>query len=185
MNTENDSQQATSAEEQSTAQTQQEAQPDYKALYLQEIENSKKQRAGKQTAAGENDKLQAKINQFEEEKMIQEGKQSELIDKLKADNKDLSGYKDKYTSYLEQEKTNILEQFPEEDREELANKDLDTLKYIQKKTLNQQQPQGNHIPNIPSMVKNNTPAKPFSEMNDDERKLWHNSVLMNKKQSII
>ena len=40
MNTENDSQQATSAEEQSTAQTQQEAQPDYKALYLQEIENS-------------------------------------------------------------------------------------------------------------------------------------------------
>ena len=182
MNTENDSQQATSVEEQSTAQeTTQDAKPDYKALYLQEIENSKKQRAGKQTATSEIDKLKSKLNQYEEEKMIKEGKQSELIDKLKAENKDLSGYKDKYTSYLEQEKTNILEQFPEEDREELANKDLDTLKYIQKKTLNQQQPQGNHIPNIPSMVKNNTPDKPYADMTEAERKEWHNSVLMNRK----
>ena len=181
MNTENDSQQATSAEEQSTAQTQQEAQPDYKALYLQEIENSKKQRAGKQNAVSEVDSLRLKVNQYEEEKMIQDGKQSELIDRLKSQNKELSTYKDKYTSYLETEKTNILEAFPEEDREELAGKDIDNLKYIQKKTLNQQQPQGAHIPNIPSMVKNNTPAKPFNEMTDAERKAWHQTVLQNRK----
>ena len=167
MNTENDSQQATSAEEQSTAQTQQEAQPDYKA--------------GKQNAVSEVDSLRLKVNQYEEEKMIQDGKQSELIDRLKSQNKELSTYKDKYTSYLETEKTNILEAFPEEDREELAGKDIDTLKYIQKKTLNQQQPQGAHIPNIPSMVKNNTPAKPFNEMTDAERKAWHQTVLQNRK----
>ena len=181
MNTENDSQQATSAEEQSAAQTQQEAQPDYKALYLQEIENSKKQRAGKQNAVSEVDALRLKVNQYEEEKMIQEGKQTELIDRLKSQNKELSTYKDKYTSYLETEKTNILEEFPEEDREELAGKDLDTLKYIHKKTLKNQQPQGAHIPNIPSMVKNSTSSKSYSDMTAEERKQWHTQVLMNKK----
>ena len=180
MNTENDSQMATPETGQSAAQeTTPEEKLDYKALYLKEIENSKKQRASKQTATSEVDRLKVQLNQYEEEKLIAEGKQSELIDKLKADNKDLSTYKEKYETYLADEKKNILEQFPEEDREELAGKDLDTLKYIQKKTLTVQ-PQGSHIPSIPSMVKNSAPPKPFAEMTDAEKKAWHESVVQSK-----
>ena len=139
-------------------------------------QNSKKQRSGKQSASSENDSLKAQIAKYEEEKLIAEGKQSEVIEKLKMDNKDLLGYKDKYNSYLANEKQSILEQFPEADREELAEKDLDTLKYILKKTLNKQ-PQGNHIPSIPSMVKaNKMPNKEFSEMTKLEKRQWHESM---------
>ena len=185
MTSENDSQMATSAEGQDTAQeTTPDEKLDYKSLYLKEIENSKKQRTGKQTATSEVDKLQAKINQYEEDKLIKEGKQSELIDKLKAENKDLSGYKDKYSSYLETEKANILEQFPEEDREELATKDLSTLKYIHK-SLNKEQPEGKHIPNIPSMVKNNkSQIKDWTKLDPDElRENWDDIVKDAKAKS--
>ena len=176
MNQENDSQMAQSEGESQASAGATEDKLDYKALYLKEIENSKKQRSGKQSASSENDSLKAQIAKYEEEKLIAEGKQSEVIEKLKMDNKDLLGYKDKYNSYLANEKQSILEQFPEADREELAEKDLDTLKYILKKTLNKQ-PQGNHIPSIPSMVKaNKMPNKEFSEMTKLEKRLWHESM---------
>tara|TARA_R100001198_G_scaffold94927_2_gene79417 strand:- start:3212 stop:3769 length:558 start_codon:yes stop_codon:yes gene_type:complete len=170
MNQENDSQMAESENESQASAGATEDKLDYKALYLKEIENSKKQRSGKQSAANENESLKAQIAKYEEEKLIAEGKQAEVIEKLKMDNKDLLQYKDKYNSYLADEKQSILDQFPEEDREELAGKDLDTLKYIQKKTLNKK-PQGNHIPSIPSMVKTSKEAsKDWTAMTDQERR---------------
>ena len=66
MNSENDSQLATS--ENNDQAVDQDKDLDYKSLYLKEIENSKKQRTGKQSAQSEIDALQTKINQFEEEK---------------------------------------------------------------------------------------------------------------------
>ena len=182
MNAENDSQMATSETEQSAVQeTNQDETLDYKSLYLKEIDNSKKQRTGKQSAQSEIDALQTKINQFEEEKMIKEGKQSELIEKLKTENKSLSDKAKLFDSYKESEKQSLLEKFPEEDREELAGKDLDTLKYIHK-SLNKEQPQGKHIPNIPSMVKNTaTTTKDWTKMDDRERRANWDSIVSDAK----
>ena len=181
MNQENDSQMAQSEGESQASAGATEDKLDYKALYLKEIENSKKQRSGKQSAANENESLKAQIAKYEEDKLIAEGKQAEVIEKLKMDNKDLLGYKEKYNSYLADEKQSILDQFPEEDREELAGKDLDTLKYIQKKTLNKK-PQGNHIPSIPSMVKTSKEAsKDWTAMTEQERRDNWGDIVNNAK----
>ena len=109
MNSENDGQMATSAEGQDTAQeTSQDAKLDTQSTLSKEIENSKKQRAAKQAALSENEKLKAQINQFEEEKMVKEGKQSELIEKLKTENKSLSDKAKLFDSYKESEKQSLL-----------------------------------------------------------------------------
>lgn len=178
MNQENDSQLATS--ESNDQAVDQDKDLDYKSLYLKEIENSKKQRTGKQSATAEVDTLNAKINKYEEDKLVREGKQSELIDKLKSENKVLTEKSTKFDSYRESEKQNILEGFPEEDREELASKDLDTLRFLKKKLgASDGKSIINNIPSISNSVRNNdmeiSPLKHNSTR--DEKNKWHKQML--------
>ena len=85
-----------------------------------------------------------------------------------------------FDSYRESEKQNILEGFPEEDREELASKDLDTLRFLKKKLgASDGKSIINNIPSISNSVRNNdmeiSPLKHNSTR--DEKNKWHKQML--------
>ena len=96
---------------------------DYKSLYLDEVQNAKKQRKGKQdaeTTNQENTKTQEtlKIKQMKEQE-----KYKELYEST-------APFKEKWESYESSRRESLLSKLPEEDRESLGQKDLDTLEYI-------------------------------------------------------
>ena len=67
----------------------------------------------------------------------------------------------------------------------MATESLKTLKYIHK-TLNKEQPQGTHIPSIPSMVKKSKSAiKDWTKLDADElRANWDDIVKDAKAKSV-
>ena len=168
--------------DQATEQTlQQESQSDsnvdYKALYLDEVNNSKKLRKRSQdaetkvtdfTTAQETNK----VKQMKEQEQFQE-----LSEELQKKLDSTLPYKEKWEAHENTTRENLLAKLPKADRERLANEKLDTLEYIvslQDKAEPQSSPK--HAPGLSrnTDLGNN---KPYAQMNYDEKKAHHARVL--------
>ena len=156
--------------QESTPETQGEP-ADYKALYLDEVQNAKKLRKRAQDAE-ETVQKNAKAQETMKVKQMQEKEQyKELYEQV-------APFKEKWESYESKRRESLLSKLPEEDREKMSQKDLDTLEYIvsikeESKPMNPQ-----HQPNASRKV---VTDKPYEQMSEQERRAWHQDVMKNYK----
>ena len=141
---------------------------DYKALYNEEIANSKKQRKGKQDFQSKYETLIESQKVAEEEKMIADGKLKEVIDAQKAELKSLKSAKDELDTLKASDKKSLLEKIPEDKREQYENLDIPVLRSIvddfySKQSSSNPQP----TPGVSRQVELD---KPFSEMTQQEKR---------------
>lgn len=146
---------------------------DYKALYNEEIANSKKQRKSKQDFQAKYESLMEAQKLENEEKMIADGKLKEVIDAQKAELKSYKAAKEELDSLKASEMKSLLEKIPEDKREQYENLDIPVLRsivddfYSNKASANPQP-----TPGVSRQVELD---KPFSEMTKEEkRQNWGN-----------
>ena len=154
--------------QESTPQVQDES-VDYKALYLDEVQNAKKLRKRAQDAE-ETVQKNAKTQETLKVKQMQEKEQyKELYEQV-------APFKDKWESYESSRRETLLSKLPEEDREKMSAKDIDTLEYIvsikeESKPVNPQ-----HQASAPRKVNLD---KPYDQMDEQERRRWHEDMMKN------
>ena len=137
--------------------------PDAGAL----IAESKKYRQRSQDADAQLAKLQAKLEQQDNAKLKEKEEFKALAEKFEAQVNDLSPYKEKYDTLLENRKSQLLSKIPEDQRDTFKDKDVDVLEFmvenISKPTNNEPSARGSIQPKIMD----------FSSMSEDEkRKNW-------------
>ena len=155
----NEETQATQPVQESTPEIQDES-VDYKSLYLDEVQNAKKQRKGKQDA-------ESKLQEATKIQETQKVKQMKDQEKYKELYESVAPFKDKWESYESTRREALLSKLPEEDRDGLGQKDLDTLEYIVKLKEESKPANPAHSPGMP---RNISIDKPWGEMNDAERR---------------
>ena len=148
---------------------------DYKAMLLEETQQSKKYRKRAQKAEAkileyqkqqEKDKIAA-MKENEQYKELSEDLQSKLDNALP--------YKERWKAYEQARREEYLSQLPEEDRETMASKDIETLEYIIKMKNSSKPDNPRHQPNASRNVA--IANKPYNEMTNEERKKWHEDFL--------
>ena len=156
---------------------QEDANVDYKSLYLDEVQNAKKLRKRAQDA-------EVTIQDFTKQQETQKVKQlkeqekyQELSENLQKQLDDVSPYKEKWESHEANRRESLLSKLPEEDREALSQKDLDTLEYIV--NLKQESKPSNpaHTPGM-SRASSIDTSKPWGDMNDEERRAYYTEAAM-------
>ena len=152
---------------------------DYKALYNEEIANSKKQRKGKQDFQSKYEALIESQKVAEEEKMIADGKLKEVIDAQKAELKSYKAAKEELDSLKASEMKSLLEKIPEDKREQYQNLDVPMLRNIVEDFYTNQNSNPQPKPGASRQVEIN---KPYAQMTEEERKIWHNQTLNNFKK---
>ena len=120
--------------EQSAQTTEADSNVDYKALYHQEVKNSKSQRSKKQELESKMDKLELKSEEDRQAKMIAEGKKDELLQEQTARIKEMEKELGTFKQVEETQKTKLLEEIPEEDRVHYENMNLQQLEHFVKQT---------------------------------------------------
>ena len=152
---------------------------DYKALYNEEIANSKKQRKGKQDFQSKYEALIESQKVAEEEKMIADGKLKEVIDAQKAELKSYKLAKEELDSLKASEMKSLLEKIPEDKREQYQNLDVPMLRNIVEDFYTNQNSNPQPKPGASRQVEI---SKPYEQMTEEERKIWHNQTLNNFKK---
>jgi len=108
--------------QESTTQIQDES-VDYKTLYLDEVQNAKKLRKRAQDA-------ETTVQVTTKERETQKVKQMKEQEKYKELYESVAPFKEKWETHESTRREALLSKLPEEDRESLGQKDLDTLEYI-------------------------------------------------------
>ena len=152
---------------------------DYKALYNEEIANSKKQRKSKQDFQAKYESLMEAQKLENEEKMIADGKLKEVIDAQKAELKSYKAAKEELDSLKASEMKSLLEKIPEDKREQYQNLDVPMLRNIVEDFYTNQNSNPQPKPGASRQVEIN---KPYAQMTEEERKIWHNQTLNNFKK---
>ena len=152
---------------------------DYKALYNEEIANSKKQRKSKQDFQAKYESLMEAQKLENEEKMIADGKLKEVIDAQKAELKSYKAAKEELDSLKASEMKSLLEKIPEDKREQYQNLDVPMLRNIVEDFYTNQNSNPQPKPGASRQVEIN---KPYAQMTEEERKIWHNQTLNNLKK---
>ena len=153
----------------STPETQSES-VDYKSLYLDEVQNAKKLRKRAQDAETMNQENTKKQETLKIKQMQEQEKYKELYEST-------APFKEKWESYESSRRESLLSKLPEEDRESLSQKDLDTLEYIvsikeESKTVNPA-----HTPAQSRNIKSDVEGKDWTKMDDrDRRGNWDDIV---------
>ena len=167
MNEENQVAQETQSEQ---PQSQDES-VDYKALYLDEVQNAKKLRKRAQDA-------ETMVQENTKRQETQKVKQMKEQEKYKELYESTAPYKEKWESYESKRRESLLSKLPEEDRESMSSKDIDTLEYIVKIKEESKPVNPQHQPNASRKV---VIDKPYEQMNELERRQWHEDVMKNYK----
>jgi len=118
----NEETQDTQPVQESTTQVQDES-VDYKSLYLDEVQNAKKLRKRAQDA-------ETTVQASTKERETQKVKQMKEQEKYKELYESVAPFKEKWETHESTRREALLSKLPEEDRESLGQKDLDTLEYI-------------------------------------------------------
>jgi len=163
----NEETQDTQPVQESTPQVQDES-VDYKSLYLDEVQNAKKLRKRAQDA-------ETTVQASTKERETQKVKQMKEQEKYKELYESVAPFKEKWETHESTRREALLSKLPEEDREGLSSKDLDTLEYIVKVREEAKPSNPQHSPGMARNISTNT--KPYSEMNYDEKKAHHAKVL--------
>lgn len=133
MAEENAVQKDTDSERQNVSTASQDSDVDYKDLYNKEISNAKRQRQKKQDAEVRLAELEKLQDESRKLKLQEDGEYKVLIKELEQKLTDIEVENKVYREQEDNEKKSLLERFPDEDRDQLSNLDLATLKYIDKK----------------------------------------------------
>ena len=153
--------QATGQEPQQESQS--DSNVDFKALYLEEVQNSKKQRKAKQEA--EKDKEAQKMNQMKEQ-----GQLKELSEELQKRLDDALPYKERWENHENDAREKYLSKLPKADREKFANENLQVLEYMTDKLNESTAQPTQHKPGATRTV---PIGKPWSEMSEEERRAMY------------
>jgi len=147
---------------------------DYKALYLDEVQNAKKLRKRAQDSEStiqeftKNQETQ-KVRQLKEQEKFKE-----LSENLQSQLDELSPFKERWENHEASERESLLSKLPEEDREGLQTESLKTLKYIVSKmeTSKPANPQP-----TPGMVRNSVNDADITKMDSSEKAKNWDSIL--------
>lgn len=131
---------------QDTGQTaQQESQTDsnvdYKALYLEEVQNSKKLRKRSQEAEMKVTEFTTAQETNRVKQMKEQEKYQELSEELQKKLDSTMPYKEKWEAHEATQREKYLSKLPKADREKLSNEKLETLEYIASLTEDDPKPQ--------------------------------------------
>ena len=162
MNEENQAVQETQEAQSEQPQSQDES-VDYKALYLDEVQNAKKLRKRSQDA-------ESSLSAFTKKQETQKVKDMQEQERYKELYESTAPYKEKWETYESSRREALLSKLPEEDRESLGQKDLDTLEYIVKVKEEAKPVNPQHQANASRQV---VIEKPFAMMDEAERQAWH------------
>ena len=153
--------------------TQESAQNEY-------IAESKKYRKRAQDAESQLNDLKSKLQNQENEKLKEKEEFKTLYEKVSLENENLSKQAGKWKTYEETRKAQLLEQLPEDKREQFNNKDIETLELVVS-TITKQT---NVEPKARGTVK--TPVKDVGDwttMNKDDKKSnWKDIVAQYTKK---
>ena len=143
---------------------------DYKALYLEEVQNSKKLRKRSQeaeTKVTEFTKAQEtnKVKQMKEQEKFQE-----LSEELQKQLDSTLPYKEKWEAHETAQREKFLSKLPKADREKFASESLQVLEYMTDK-LNE--PNSKPTQHKPGMSRTGNIDKPWTEMTDEEKRIFY------------
>jgi len=164
----NEETQATQPVQESTPQIQDES-VDYKALYLDEVQNAKKLRKRAQDAEETVQETTKTQETLKVKQMKEQEKYKELYESV-------APFKEKWETHESTRREALLSKLPEEDRESLSQKDLDTLEYVVKIKEESKPVNPQHQANASRQV---VIDKPYAQMNEDERRAWHEDTMKN------
>ena len=139
------------------------------------VAESKKYRKRSQDAESRLAELEKKLASAEEAKLKEKEDFKTLYEKVSSDNESLSETAQKWNKYEENRRNALLESSPEEERERLAGLDLDTLEYVTGKINNIKA----NAPEVAGNPRGKVISKPYAEMNEAEKRVWHKDVLNN------
>lgn len=142
---------------------------DYRDSFNQEKVYSQKLRTRAQTAESELEKLKARNKKMEEDNLVSQNKYKELWEKDKTDAEWARDYKK-----IQREK--ILDSIPEEKREkfEKMNLKFDALQAIAEEFATKEP--APTMKAVPGQVGVPQTDKPYSEMNDQERRAYYEAA---------
>ena len=151
---------------------QEDANVDYKSLYLDEVQNAKKLRKRAQDAEVS---IQDFTTQRETQKVKQLRKQEkfqELSENLQTQLDAVTPYKERWESHESSRREALLSKLPEEDREALSQKDLGTLEYIV--NLKQESKPSNpaHTPGMARKAQMDINI-PYSDMSEEQKRAYY------------
>ena len=158
---------------------QEDANVDYKSLYLDEVQNAKKLRKRAQDAEVS---IQDFTKQQETQKVKQLRKQEkyqELSENLQKQLDSVTPYKERWETHEATRRDALLSKLPEEDREALSQKDLDTLEYIVNLKNESKPSNPAHTPGM-SRASSIDTSKPWGDMTDAERRAYYAEAAMTK-----
>jgi len=135
------------------------------------IAESKKYRKRAQEAETQLATLEKKLQSQENAKLKEKEEFKTLAEKFEAEVDNLSPYKDKYEALVEKRKTSLLDQLPEDKREQFNNKDLDVLEFMVSELASKTPVE----PQARGTVKSK--SKPLSELTPDEKKANWGQIL--------
>ena len=150
---------------------------DYKALYLDEVQNAKKLRKRAQDAEVS---IQDFTTQRETQKVKQLRKQEkfqELSENLQKQLDAVTPYKERWETYESSRREALLSKLPEEDREALSQKDLDTLEYIVNLKQESKPSNPTHTPGMVRNAKIDT-SIPYSDMTEEQKRAYYTEAAM-------
>ena len=165
--------------QQSQPSAQDDANVDYKSLYLEEVQNAKKLRKRAQDAEVS---IQDFTKQQETQKVKQLRKQEkfqELSENLQAQLDAVTPYKEKWESYEANRRESLLSKLPEEDREALSQKDLDTLEYIVNLKQESKPVNPTHTPGVARDVQP-VDVSDWKNMTDEQRRAFYSDQAMRR-----
>ena len=165
----NEETQATQPVQESTPQVQDES-VDYKTLYLDEVQNAKKLRKRAQDA-------ETTVQETVKDRETQKVKQMKEQEKYKELYESVAPFKEKWEAHESTRREKLLSKLPEEDRESLGQKDLDTLEYIVSIKEESKPVNPSHTPAQSRNIKSDIEGKDWTKMDDrDRRENWHDVV---------
>ena len=149
---------------------------DYKALYLDEVQNAKKLRKRSQD-------VEARLSDITKKQETQKVKDMQEQERYKELYESAAPYKEKWESFESKRKDSLLAKLPEADRERMSNKDIDTLEYIVSKIDEAKPATQEPVSGVSRNIKDMPDENIFAMSPEDRKKYWgsHMENIMNKK----
>ena len=159
----------TNETQESQPSAQDDANVDYKALYLDEVQNAKKLRKRAQDSETKNQEFLTNQETLKVKAMKDQERYKELSETLQTKLDEVSPFKDKWESYETSRRDSLLAKLPEGDRESLQAESLKTLEYIVSKLEETKPSNPQHTPGASRNV-TDMPDKNIFSLSDEERK---------------
>ena len=143
---------------------------DYKSLYLDEVQNAKKLRKRAQDSESTIKELHTATETQKVKQLKEQEKYKELYEDANKKLEDAMPYKEKYVQAQTSRREELISKLPKKDREGLSTESNKALEYIVN-NLNQTKP--SNPQSIPGAARDTAPDKPWSEMNDAEKRAYY------------